>query len=70
MEKGEQVTDEQMQRAHDLLYSCESREELCERIVALEELVRDMVDYGEGASNGMAEFFAGRMTLLGIEVES
>jgi len=31
------VTDEQKQRVHDLLYSCDSREELCERIVALED---------------------------------
>lgn len=37
MEKGEQVTDEQKQQAHDLLYSCDSREELCERIVTLED---------------------------------
>jgi len=64
------VTDEQRQRAHDLLYSCKGRDELCERIVALEELVRDMMDYGEGAGNGMAEFFSDRMTRLEIEVES
>jgi hypothetical protein len=44
VEKGEQVTDEQKQRAHDLLYSCESREDLCERIVALEELVDEMLN--------------------------
>jgi len=31
------MTDEQKQQAHDLLYSCDSREELCERIVALED---------------------------------
>ena len=29
------MTEEQMQRVHDLLYSCDSREELCERIVTL-----------------------------------
>ena len=31
------MTEEQMQRVHDLLYSCDSREELCERIVTLED---------------------------------
>lgn len=35
----------------------------------LRELVRDMVDYGEGAGNGMAEFFVERARELGIEVE-
>ena len=35
----------------------------------LRELVRDMVDYGEGAGSGMAEFFADRMRELGVEVE-
>lgn len=34
----------------------------------LRELVRDMVDYGEGAGIGMAEFFADRMRKLGIKV--
>lgn len=34
----------------------------------LRELVRDMVDYGEGAGIGMAEFFADRLRELGIEV--
>lgn len=31
------MTEEQRQRVHDLLYSTESREELCERIVLLED---------------------------------
>ena len=35
----------------------------------LRKLVRDMVDYGEGAGNGMAEFFADRMRELGVEVD-
>lgn len=41
-----------------------------ERIEKLElrELVRDMVDYGEGAGIGMAEFFADRMRKLGVEM--
>ena len=34
----------------------------------LRKLVRDMVDYGEGAGNGMAEFFDDRMRELGLEV--
>lgn len=35
------MTDEQLQRIHDIEYSCDSREELAERIVALEdELVK------------------------------
>lgn len=35
----------------------------------LRELVRDMVDYGEGAGIGMAELFADCMCSLGIEVD-
>ena len=35
----------------------------------LRELVRDMVDYGEEAGTGIAEFFADRMRELGIEVD-
>lgn len=35
----------------------------------LRKLVRDMVDYGEGAGNGMAEFSADRMRELGVEVD-
>lgn len=31
------MTDEQKQRVHDLLYSTKGRDELCERIVALED---------------------------------
>lgn len=31
------MTDEQKQQAHDLLYSCKGRDELCERIVLLED---------------------------------
>jgi hypothetical protein len=31
------MTDEQLQRIHDIEYSCDSREELAERIVALED---------------------------------
>ena len=30
------------QRIHDIVYSCDSRDELAERIVKLEELTRDM----------------------------
>ena len=31
------MTDEQLQRIHDIEYSCDSREELAERIVGLED---------------------------------
>ena len=31
------MTDEQKQRVHDLLYSTKGRDELCERIVLLED---------------------------------
>jgi len=31
------MTDEQLQRIHDIEYSCDSREELAERIVSLED---------------------------------
>lgn len=33
----------------------------------LRELVLDMVDYGEGADSGMADWFADRMRELGFE---
>ena len=33
----------------------------------LRKLCEDMVDYGEGAGNGMAKFFADRMRELGIK---
>jgi len=32
------------ERVHDLLYSCDSRSELCERIADLEEFAREMLD--------------------------
>lgn len=36
------MTETEQARAHELLYSCDSREELCGRIAELEKLVRDM----------------------------
>ncbi len=60
------MTDEQRQRVHDLLYSCDSREELCERIVALEELVEEMLNCD------MDQYWSEmtrRAKALGIEVE-
>lgn len=30
------------ERLHELLYSCESRDEMCERVVKMEQLVRDL----------------------------
>jgi len=36
------MTDTEQARAHELLYSCDSREELCGRVAELEGLVRDM----------------------------
>lgn len=35
--EGGRMTDEQRQRIHDIEYSCDSREELAERIVVLED---------------------------------
>ncbi len=46
-----------------------ARDEWAENDAKLRELVRDMVDYGEGAGNGMTEFFADRLRELGIEVD-
>ena len=37
--------------------------------VKLRELVRSMVDYGEGAGSGMAEWFADSLRELGIKVD-
>lgn len=39
------MTEAEQDRAHELLYSCDSREELCGRIAELEGLVRDMWDF-------------------------
>lgn len=36
------MTDEQLQRIHDIEYSCDSREELAERIVALEDELAEL----------------------------
>ena len=36
------MTDEQRKRVHVITYSCEDREELAERIVALEDLVGNL----------------------------
>jgi len=36
------MTEAEQDRAHELLYSCDSREELCGRIAELEGLVRNM----------------------------
>ena len=37
------MTDTEQERAHELLYSCDSREELCGRIAELEGLAMDAV---------------------------
>ena len=37
------MTDTEQGRAHELLYSCDSREELCGRIAELESLAMDAV---------------------------
>lgn len=41
--EGDRMTEEEQERAHELLYSCDSREELCERIAELETLAMDAV---------------------------
>lgn len=72
------MTDEQRKRIHKIVYSCDDRAEMAERIVVLEdenakmrELVRDMWDaalhpetFGDGSHLLM------RMRDLGIEVEA
>ena len=42
-------------------------DELCMENDKLRELMRDMVDYGEGADSGMAEWFADRLHELGVD---
>ena len=37
------MTDNQRERIHEIVYSTDSREELAERIVALEELAEDLL---------------------------
>lgn len=49
---------------------CAANDAWQEQNAKLRELVRDMVDYGEGAGNGMAEWFADRMRELGVEVDA
>ena len=46
------------QRAHEILYSCDSREELAERIVALEDYARELwatVEWMDGMNAGKRE---------------
>ena len=42
---------ERAKRLHDLLYSCESMDEMCERLVKLEELCADMYKFADGMCN-------------------
>ena len=37
------MTEAEQDRAHELLYSCDSREELCGRVAELEKLTIDML---------------------------
>lgn len=67
------MTDkERKKRIHDITYSTDDREELAERIVALEELVQDMWRDGmcecdeRGACAECEYHFPGRMDELGI----
>ena len=41
------TTEERARRVHGIVYSCDGREELAERIVALEELVADLFAFVE-----------------------
>lgn len=56
---------------YDPMYGalCNERDQLKAENAKLRGLVRDMVDYGEGAGSGMAEWFSERMQELGIEVD-
>ena len=62
------MTEAEQDRAHELLYSCDSREELCGRIAELEGLVRDAVArlrWMNMASNELER----RVRALGLEKE-
>lgn len=66
------MTDEQRKRIHDIEYSCDSRAELAERIVALEDLAKGACTvlrnhYNKEWFDGTV--FAERMRELGIEVD-
>lgn len=69
------MTDEQLQRIHDIEYSCDSRAELAERIVGLEDVCeRAMRCIRHGSCDACAEIFAGctlrsAMLELGMEVD-
>lgn len=68
------MTDERRaERVHGIVYSCDGREELADRMVDLEELVSDLagaladVVAGGGATPALADLEA-RVRRLGIEV--
>lgn len=62
------MTEAEQARAHELLYSCDSREELCGRIAELETLAMDAVArlrWMNMASNDIER----RVRALGLEKE-
>lgn len=66
------MTDEERKdRIHEILYSTDSREELAERIVKLEELAEDACKVLRNRYKKWFDgtVFAERMRELGIEVE-
>lgn len=61
------MTETEQARAHELLYSCDSREELCGRVAELEKLVRDMWREHECCYLTWPAAIADRMRALGLE---
>lgn len=59
-------------RVQELLYSCDSREELCARITTLEEFAQDLYEFAElyDEEKGPRQWceIRERMQALGIEV--
>lgn len=66
------MTDEQRRRIHDITYSTDDREELAERIVALEELCADWYELAVGGADSLTDWnhaqadLESRMDELGV----
>lgn len=57
------------ERLYELLYSCESRDEMCERVVRMEALVRELWPRAALTMNDASRAsLMGRIAELGIEV--
>ena len=70
MMRFEEISEEQRaKRIHELTYSTESRTEMCERVVALEDLVCIMWMAGDFRSFLLEDELKQRIRELGIEVQ-